>query len=279
MPKLLKNGLTLDEHVKRLQEWRQKRTRRKDPPAGRKQPRFLLLGNWARVRGANAASGRVDLRIPEVFSFIDSPNGALATLNELHGAISNPRVDEIYIDHTSCKQLDLCASIVMDTMLLRAKRQWSWRNRKVALHGMTSGSPNVNYMLNASGLLKQLGLSEKFPIDIQSKILTCDLLNGRASRQPSRSSQQEIAASRLRHYINGCLMTEGFRLNDEGSSKILNLLAEVLDNAEQHARTDGRWHIIGYFSRMESEAEGGVCNIVIFNFGGPLYTSLRDTED
>jgi hypothetical protein len=132
-------------------------------------------------------------------------------------------------------------------------------------------------MLLASGLPKQLGIAPAIPEDINSKIILLDLIVGEASDKPMKTTRQELAATKLRKYIDQCLGTEGYQLTDDGKSKLLQLVTEMLDNAEQHSRTDDRWHVIAYFSRMEAES-GGICHIAIFNFGDSISQSLRHSD-
>jgi hypothetical protein len=76
---------------------------------------------------------------------------------------------------------------------------------------------------------------------------------------------------------------EGYRLRDEQMSTLVDLIAEVLGNAEEHSgrpntASSPAWYAIGYHKRSADPAKGGECHIVLFNFGDSIFQSLNSPE-
>jgi hypothetical protein len=193
-------------------------------------------------------------------------------LDELRSAAGNRSVREIYIDHTKCERLDLCASVVMDVLILRAMGQ----RRKVQslnLHGTLSGRPDVDMMIRASGILKQIGHPGSVSPD-QSNVIVCDLYTGSAG-DPSRTTKAELAATKLTEYFDRCLRTESYALTAEGKNYLSSLISEVIANAEEHShRGSGKlWYTIAYYNRLPADG-GGECHVVLFNFGDSIVESF-----
>lgn len=279
MKRLLRNGLAPAVYRQKTREWRSSRTR------GRKKSDHAIvamhhvrpLSVWPSSERALVKHGNFYLRVPRVFSFIHNPEETIATLQELRSALERQNLSTLYVDHRGCEVLDLCASVVMDSLLLRAARHWWVKKQRVQLRGDLSEQKSVNDMLIASGVPRQLKISGDIPAEVADKVVRMDLFQGRRSKYAAKTSSQELAATQLKEYINKCLSTEGSQLTEEGENLLLQLVTEVLDNAEQHARTDDHWYVIAYFSRFETE-NGGICHIVIFNYGDSIAQSLRSSD-
>jgi len=232
------------------------------------------LAIWPVKEKVEPVDGVVGIPIPETFSFIDNPVGTLSTLYRLRSAVESTTTKEIFFDHSRCKMLDLCASVVADVLVLRGKLQRRLRGQNFAASGTFSSDPSVNVLLKASGILKHLGVrGAPLPPEVQKRLKLCPLHTGKPS-QPSKSSEGEIASTELTRFFDNCLSTEKYALRHDWQSKLISLITEVLDNSEQHASRDRYWHTIGHFNHLENEP-GGDCHIVIFNFGDSIYESLK----
>jgi hypothetical protein len=218
--------------------------------------------------------GAVRIPIPEIFSFIENPDQTLQTLYNLRAAIEDPRATHLFFDHSQCKTLDLCASVVTDVMVLRGRTQRRMRGVAFGAGGTFSSVPEVNVLLKASGILKHLGVSAAaLPKDVQDRIRLCPLHDGRPS-PPDKTTESELAATKLTRFFDNCLSTEKYALKEEWKAKLISLITEVLDNCEQHANRDQHWYTIGHFNHLENQ-DGGDCHIVILNFGDSIFESLN----
>ena len=270
-------------YVNALHEWRRGRSRSREPGVAAAPTKKRLfaelhpLSVWPIVGGVEPKDGVVGISIPETFSFIENPAQTLGTLYRLRAAIENQSASEVYFDHSKCKLLDLCASVVTDVLVLRGKRQRHLRGTVLSASGTFSSDVDVNVLLKASGILKHLGVPDAgLPKDVQQRLKLCPLKTGKPS-PPEQTSDSELAATELTRFFDSCLSTEKYVLKAEWKGKLISLITEVLDNCEQHANRDHHWYTIGHFNQLEGEA-GGECHIVIFNLGDSIYESLKRND-
>lgn len=232
---------------------------------------------WPAKSKVEPDDGAYRIDIPETFSFIENVPQTLGVLHALRAAAHTPEVEYIYFNHGSCRRLDLCASVVTDVLVLRAKLDRRLRGGRLTVGGAFSGSPDVNVMLKASGILKHLGLAKAaLPEDVRDRLRCCELFEGKES-PPEKTSDSEIAATELTKFFDSCLSTERYHLRHDWQRNLISLITEVLDNCEEHARRDHRWYTIGHFNRLADET-GGKCHIVVLNFGDSIYESLQRPE-
>ncbi len=215
---------------------------------------------------------RKEFVIPETFSFIDDPKTALETLQRLEAVVNRQDIREIHLDHSRTKRLGLCASVVMDRLLLEgdAKRP---KSHRLLIGGTHSRELDVAIMLRATGIMRHLGHPEaELPGEIENRIRRSTLFSGKATSL-GRSRERDIAGTKLVDYFNQCLETQGHCLTQKGRRHLSALITEAIGNAEEHG---GRWHTIAYFiDRTEPGTPGaGECHIVLYNRGNTIYESL-----
>lgn len=263
--------LAKERERRRLQRLWQKRS-----GASRVGKTAKPLDVWPQRSSFLRQSHRADILVPKIFSFIDNAAETTETLDQLRDAGNDKFVRQIHIDHTRCEKLDLCASVVMDVLILRAQGQRR-KAHGLLLSGTLSGRPDVDTMVRASGILKQIGHPASTLVD-QEKVIVCDLFQG-SPGDPRRSTRAEIAATRLTEYFDRCLCQENYTLNSQGKNYISSLISEVIANAEEHSyRGRGKlWYTIAHYNRLPDEG-GGECHIVLFNFGESIYESFLREE-
>lgn len=238
-----------------------------------------MLAIWPAQTLRAKGTKYIEIKIPKVFSFIRNADETLETLISIRRALGLRSLTEIYFDHSQCEYMDLCASIVRDVIVLRAKTQARLEHRKLTISGNWSNVISVNVMLVSSGILKHLKhpISELLPQEIKARLRLCPLKIGRPGPL-ELSSDSELEASKLAAFFDECLRTEHYRLKGEWKLNLINLITEVLDNAEQHAGEKPHWYTIGYYNHSETQDEGGECHIVLFNFGMSIFESLNGND-
>lgn len=87
------------------------------------------------------------------------------------------------------------------------------------------------------------------------------------------SSQGDLEATELIVYLDKCLRKYGHELSDEGRDRFGELLAEVINNCEDHSPR-AEWWISGYL-RQPKEKQYGDCHLTIFNLGPSLGETLQ----
>ncbi len=227
-------------------------------------------------------SPNMTIVMPKVFSLIENPYETLNTIIGFRGLLDYGNVRFVETDYSQCEKLDLCASVVLDVLAIRAKKQRSLRNRKITFGGVYSKKPEIDIMLFSSGMLKNVGSASTSNLspELLERLRFSELRQGRAT-SPELTSETEIAASELAEFFDQCLVAEGHRLQRSWKGNLIQLLTEVLDNAEEHGSGNRLWYTIGYYNKHENEDEGGECHIVVFNFGDSIYKSLNrpDTSE
>lgn len=247
-----------------------------------KRRKLRPLDVWpARPFGAQGARSAT-VSVPRVFSLIENPNESLEFLVDLRRLYGVSSLRKIRVDYSKCERLDLCASVLLDVLTQRANTQLGFRSGKLEVFGTFSGRPEIDVMLVSSGILKHLGntLHKQMPKTLSERLRFSDLRIGRPS-PPSVTSDIELAASSLSEFFDECLRTENHRLKENWKSNLIQLITEVLDNAEEHASGQKVWYTIGCYNKFDNQADGGECHIVIFNFGESIYESLNrpDTSE
>ncbi len=267
----------------------------------KRQKRFLVQAEKKRARGklerlvslakkaSNdeiwASKANADLltrssavvKVPETFSFIEDPEAAIDALDKLHAALVDRKIHDIYIDFSTWKILDLCASTVMTAIVLRARSRR--KRKKAALHGNYPATERAKILLRSSGLLNYVKTTAPIlPLAIRSKLFVMDLRSG-FSAKPERSHKCDQATTSLLDYIQKCLSLSGAKLTPHGLSTLGTMVAETISNAEEHSV--GTWYATAHFDRLEPDTqEGGACHVVLMNFGPTIYDSFfRDDSD
>ncbi len=214
------------------------------------------------------------IRIPYTFSLLDDPDAVLETYRQTEHVLRIKHKRKIHVDHSNCNQMDLAASILLDTLVVEAEKRRNGTPNSLTVEGSISLiSDDVNVMLFASGLPHHLGLKFELPPAIKLNTKKFETQYG-TSGNIETSRQRNRCASDLTEYFDDCIKTQGFKLSEEGRANLGNLVTEVIGNAEEHS---GPWHAIGFYDKRKFGAAGaGECHIVIFNYGRTIYETLID---
>jgi hypothetical protein len=221
-----------------------------------------------------AKRGRVIIPIPEKFSFLSNPTSVVDILYSLMNLADRHGFDEVWFDHSECKELGVCASITADLVIVALRDKWRRTGRNIRFGGTYPSDPRVAEILRATGVIKHLQVAGHILDD--PKYIHFPLLVGIKKDPKARdTSDHERAAQKVAEYFDSCLRIQEMRLASAGFREITKMLGEVLNNAEEHSGTD-KWYIFGY---MIQEKEGfGRCNIAIFNFGKTIYQTLEELD-
>lgn len=208
----------------------------------------------------SSESKKKNIIIPEVFSFIKNPEETIKILQDIADIAFDSHTKSVFIDHSKCNALDICASTIMDVLILAIKDKY--RNRSYKIYGRLSQNEKVNEILTASGIKKHLHLSEAYIPGVECLAL---LHNESSSRM----------AQSILEYLTRCLNSQSFSLKPEGRNKIAEMLSEVIDNCSQHAKLH-EWFALGHYSK--DKPRQGKVRLVIFNFGNTIYESFMDVK-
>jgi len=208
------------------------------------------------------------LKVPEEFCFSHNPDQTIEFLRKVYQKASSENVTSICIDYTSCKILGVCASTIMDIIMMEC-----YKGRKLSIkpltvaarqfkNGMPSKSPEVNKLLKASGLYLHMGERPRDYSDVEKLEL---IKNGESSR----------VAEKIIEYIDRSLQHHGLVLTKEGKNYLGQLLGEIADNCKQHGGDATTWYTLGHYYQTCEEGMGK-CKLVIMDFGDTIYESLKN---
>lgn len=268
-----------NEYRRRIREWRESRPSKKY--VGTKRARLWAkkpLSIWPSSGQLQYSSG-VRITIPETFSLIEDPETSIEVLKALRDVAASSRIRHIEIEHSTCKHLDLCASALMDVLLMKAKSQWRRTKQPVVVRGQLPPELNdVHKLLVNSGVVVNVVNPAVIPAEVARGVAPFRLVKG-GRTGPLETAKKEKVSTDLAEYFGGCLLSQGFQLKSEAKGSLAAMVSEILDNSELHCNSDGAWYVIGHFLDDPASAARGTCHIVLFNFGDSIYESLirRDT--
>lgn len=219
--------------------------------------KFLDRKNFS-IHVNNKKNG-TKIRIPKSFSFISNPNDTINTLKRIFYCLKNKNIKVINLDYSKCEELGMCASLILDIMVLEALKV---RPRYLQIKGNYPITLEAKLVFCISGLVKHLNLSN------------LELDNVKRLEIMSNLESDEMS-EKVVEYYEECLKTQGYELSDIGKVAFAKMVGEVIDNAEQYGGDFKSWHVVGHFN-LQSEKKIGKCRLVLMNFGNSIYESLKE---
>ena len=224
-----------------------------------KSPLLKFLENKKFSLHVNNRKNGVKIRIPKSFSFISNPNETIIILKKICYCLKNTNIKIINLDYSKCEELGMCASVILDLIVLEAIRI---RPNDLQIKGNYPITLEAKLVFCISGLVKHLKLSN---LELET-VKRLDILSNLESDEMSE---------KVVDYYEECLKTQGYQLSDIGKSNFAKMVGEVIDNAEQYGGGFKSWHVVGHFS-LQSDKKIGKCRLVLMNFGNSIYESLKD---
>lgn len=195
--------------------------------------------------------------IPEVFSFSKNAFDTINVIKEIAYAAKNEY--SIFLNHENCKEIDLAASLVMDTIILEYRNACKKLKLKVNFSGKLSRCSNVNDVLRFSGIVHNLNI-EKTRENSRFKLLPL-----------TKNEESGIMTTKIIEYYTSCLKTKGYGLTEEGENYFSTMIGEVISNCSDHGGENVQWYALGHFITQDGE-----CNLTIFDFGDTIYEGLKN---
>lgn len=233
-----------------------------------------------KTRFRKNSENEVIVKIPEVFSLIRNPDACIEVYCNIMNAFYKNDLDGMYFDHTYCRELEIGASTVMDVFVMNLEKHKKNQGIEFSLAGRLPIEEKCKTMLIVSGIIKHLEFKEIEQETMDSypgEIRRLDLISGGKSTSTYRvnhSLTSDIVATKVAHYFEECLTTQGLGIKPEGKAYIGQLVGETINNCQLHSGDFSQFYTLGhYFS--EDGAGYGECQIVIFNFGQTIYEGLK----
>lgn len=223
----------------------------------------------------NFKNGKCTITIPNTFSFSQNANETIEILKMIVFAGINKDVKIIEFDHTKCVELGICASTIMDVLLMEIKEyrqkltieeseknlKFKTRKKVLRIKGKLQSEGKIKDILEVSGILKHLGFEFEEKVGFKKLEL---ISNGRPG----------LVSTKVVSYISDCLSTQKRILSNDGKNILSELVGEVIANCSEHAGESCNYYTLGhYFSDKDNNF--GECCLTIFNFGQSIYESLQ----
>ncbi|EHK2307034.1 TPA: hypothetical protein ACSQIM_000525 [Clostridium perfringens] len=243
--------------IKRKKQLRRKKKRKKTTNL----IKFLKDKNFIKKRKIRKIrKNKNHIKIPKNFSLIQNPDESIKTLKEIFYIGLNQKVQDIYIEHQNLANLDICASTIMDVIIMEIEKfRKNIIGNDFSISGVVDCNEKIKEMLEVSGILKHL----KFKVEVPEHIHKLELIE---------CEEQGIVSTKVTDYINECLKEHEFELSREGYGYFSEMVGEVIDNCKIHGGKFTKWYTLGHYS-MKNDI--GECSLVIFNFGDTIYENLK----
>lgn len=211
--------------------------------------------------------GKIILTVPTCFCFSKNPDGTILFLRKLYTHLINKDVKNIHFNHIDCEYMGVCASTVMDIIILecikwRKKAHFDIEISGDVVNGRVSNNSEVDALVKMSGLLRHLNITHS------SKSNNIERLPMLENGSSDQVAEQTIA------YFNRSLSRHGLELTKLGKNYFGILVGEIVDNCGIHGGEDAIWFTLGHYS-FDSERKLGKCKLTIIDFGNTIYESLK----
>jgi len=209
-----------------------------------------------------------EIEMPQVFSFIDSPNETMSALWDFVD-VCRSGVTQLRVDQSKSTSIDLCAAAMLNVIAVEAQLR-----ARVSFRGRYPTDHASKEIVVATGLPSALQL----PRPELTNFKCFELRKGGSPRASLlRTTKKEKVAGELTDYVAGILADRGFSLSPEGKSYLGKLVGEVLGNAEDHAHGHDWWACA--YMRQSAEKEYGDCHLTLFNFGPSIAQTISTIGD
>ncbi|OOG43028.1 hypothetical protein [Polaromonas sp. A23] len=241
-------------------------------------PRSIIAGMLSEQTSIEISMPQTSLHldVPSTFSMLQAPEQALNLVSSFALTHRNKSISDVFVDFSKISAQDLGAHAVLGKLVEEVGLQARFQNAKIAWKGNYPKDKAQQRFIRSMGIIRLLGISGHYlSLAEASKIH----LFARKSRHDVRAlnvkaetkTDQHNAVQRFADHVNRCLQREDIKLTDTARMEMCTYVAEIIDNAENHAGMVD-WTIQGY---LDTHLEQPECEIVIFNFGKSIAETLE----
>ena len=218
------------------------------------------------IKELHNVSGTVDIKVPQCFCFSHNPDETIGFLRKLYTHLTNTNITRINLSHLDCLYIGVCASTIMDIIIMECL---DWRrkiNSKIdifgkEINGCISKNSEVDQLVKMSGLIRHLNVADFSSQNIEQLPI---IVNGN-----STTVAEDVIA-----YFNRSLARHKLELTKLGQNYFGMFLGEIVDNCSIHGGEDVVWYTLGHYSYDDAN-KLGKCKLTIFDFGDTIYESLK----
>ncbi len=214
--------------------------------------------------------------IPQGFSMLQNPEAVISLVTAFAKIHRDRAISDVFVDFSKMEIQDLGAHALLCKLVEEIALQAKFQGARIAWKGNYPKDPSKNHLIRSMGIIRKLGIASHYlPYADAQKIHLFE----RRCRHEIRAlrpkadikTDQANATERFANHVNNCLAKEGLTLTPTARSQLCTYVAEIIDNAENHAGMVD-WTIQGY---IDTGLEQPECEIVIFNFGKSIAETLE----
>src|SRR5690554_3607695 len=222
----------------------------------------------------NKERGRLDIKIPKIFSLIENPEGVFSVLEQLGKTLGQRRYLQINIDHESCLEHDLGAEIILAKAVKRVKSYLKSESGITRWSGVLPDSVTMKRLICSIGVVPEV-TSRPLSFDGKDRLR---LFRAKGVGDSFGNPREQDAKTRniesFVEYLDVCLRDHCRRLTKSGKTGLSAYVGEILSNAEEHSG-EKHWHIYGY---LDNDADNHYCEILIYNYGFTIFDSFYNSD-
>lgn len=208
----------------------------------------------------------VNLNVPKVFCLSKNPDESLYFLRLIYSLMTDFRIKSIHFNHFTCEYMGVCASTIMDIIILECIKLRRSKGINIDLSGdvknnKVSNNKEVDALVKMSGLLHHLSI-------YKGKVSNTEKLELFVNGSSAQVAEQSI------EYINRSLSRHNVILTKEGVNHFGKFFGEIIDNCKLHGGEKAIWYTIGHYD-YDTEINLGKCKLCILDFGDTIYESLK----
>lgn len=210
--------------------------------------------------------GTIEMKVPECFCFSHNPDETIGFLRELYTHLTNRNISHIKLSHLDCTYIGVCASTIMDIIIMECLRWRKKINCKIGItgeinNGRVSKTPDVDLLVKMSGIIRHLNVADFSSQNIEQLPI---IANG-----SSTDVSENVIA-----YFDRSLARHGLELTKLGKNHFGMFVGEIVDNCNIHGGENAVWYTLGHYS-YDNTSKLGKCKLTIFDFGNTIYESLK----
>lgn len=237
------------------------------------------------IRNGFFVTSNAKIEIGKIFSIEKEPESAIKQLCAIHMAINKFAGLTVELDFKKCTHTDAHTIFLVRIIATEYWDKQQALQRKLQIRQVTtkirlrlSDNQEVNKKLFAGQLLPTLQTKNEQMMPVS----TMGIHIGEKSRAHYFENKKGATATRIVNYVSSeCLKRYDSELSELNRNELSALVAEILNNAEDHS-TNNKWYATGTLfedSRSHSaDNKVGELNITIVNFGQSFFEGLENTK-
>jgi hypothetical protein len=224
-----------------------------------------------------------NIAIPLGFCLNNYYNETIDILKEITYSVWLNKGKSITIDFTNCKFVGHSALFLLQILRLELTSEFEKLDKRLTVLQTKSDMKIIKSLEHAVNLdLLMCGfLMDNIEVEKHIKpINTLGYLKGQKAQKHYLENRKGKNAKTIVDYINNCLKNNSYELSIDGEKNILDMVGEILSNAEDHSPFNTYYVTANYKQfHYEDGSMVGELYMSFLNFGFSIYEGFVETKD